>query len=179
MFFNHIATPPFFFFVFQPHQRKKEEKKVEKCIIVYGSRLMTHARLPFLFSSSSCLHAQYFFIFVEGMGLLLHTSSRVEEVPRDARWEPTKDLENARSKSRIWGEKWLSNFFNKPCNNELFVRRASTWRYRSPRRRGEDRLAHSHRHGRAQPGGHGQLSVKTLFANIPETLIPSSFQTTR
>ena len=30
----------------------------------------------------------------------------------------------ARGKSRIWGEKWLGNFFHKPCNNELFVRQS-------------------------------------------------------
>ena len=34
----------------------------------------------------------------------------------------TQALEEAHANSRIWNEKWLASFFNKPCNYELFVR---------------------------------------------------------
>lgn len=36
----------------------------------------------------------------------------------------TKDLEERQAKSRIWNETWLSNFFYKPCNYELFVKQS-------------------------------------------------------
>jgi hypothetical protein len=32
------------------------------------------------------------------------------------------ELDESHANSRIWGEKWLAGFFNKPCNYELFVR---------------------------------------------------------
>ncbi|XP_057543803.1 glycosyltransferase-like At3g57200 isoform X4 [Amaranthus tricolor] len=34
----------------------------------------------------------------------------------------TEQLKEGQAKSRIWNESWLSNFFYKPCNNELFVK---------------------------------------------------------
>ena len=39
-------------------------------------------------------------------------------------WEPSAELDELRGKSRAWKEDWLGNFFEKPCNNELFVRQS-------------------------------------------------------
>ena len=39
----------------------------------------------------------------------------VKAVPHD------DDLKDRQAHSRIWNETWLSAFFHKPCNHELFV----------------------------------------------------------
>ena len=39
-------------------------------------------------------------------------------------WEPDAALDKVRAESRIWKESWLGKFFDKPCNNELFVRQS-------------------------------------------------------
>lgn len=39
----------------------------------------------------------------------------VKAIPRDER------LKEKHAHSRIWNETWLSAFFHKPCNHELFV----------------------------------------------------------
>ena len=65
-----------------------------------------------------------FFVFVEGKAsapevveaLRLESGVRV--------WEPNAALDAQRAKSRIWKESWLGKFFDKPCNNELFVRQS-------------------------------------------------------
>ncbi|KAJ8565530.1 hypothetical protein K7X08_008106 [Anisodus acutangulus] len=36
----------------------------------------------------------------------------------------TRKLEEQQAKSRIWNETWLSSFFYKPCNYELFVKQS-------------------------------------------------------
>lgn len=99
-------------------------------------------------------------------------------------WEPSEDLDTARSKSRIWGEKWLGNFFHKPCNNELFVRQSLNMEISiaTAQRMKLDWHIHIDTDELLYPGGHGQLSVKTLFANIPEdvdTLVFPNYEVMR
>ena len=48
----------------------------------------------------------------------LRTLPGVRVIPRDG------DLKYKHDNSRIWNETWLSAFFNKPCNHELFVRQS-------------------------------------------------------
>jgi hypothetical protein len=74
------------------------------------------------------------------------------------------------SKSRIWGERWLGNFFHKPCNNELFVRQSLNMEISIAKAQKMKINWHVHvdTDELLYPGGHGQLSVKTLFAHIPD-----------
>lgn len=65
-----------------------------------------------------------FYLFVEGNAAtpesmaVLRAEEGVKVIPRD------KELEDKQAKSRIWKETWLSAFFNKPCNHELFVKQS-------------------------------------------------------
>ena len=65
-----------------------------------------------------------FYLFTEGMANSeesieqLSKEPGVDVIPRDA------NLTEAQSRSRTWNETWLSAFFNKPCNHELFVKQS-------------------------------------------------------
>ncbi|KAK9809195.1 hypothetical protein WJX72_011143 [[Myrmecia] bisecta] len=62
-----------------------------------------------------------FYLFVDGQAARPEVSAAlrgipgVEVIPRD------ENLKYAQAHSRIWNETWLSAFFHKPCNHELFV----------------------------------------------------------
>ena len=62
-----------------------------------------------------------FYLFVEGQAgrpeamAELRRQPGVTVIPRDA------ELKARHAASRIWNETWLSAFFHKPCNHELFV----------------------------------------------------------
>jgi hypothetical protein len=68
-----------------------------------------------------------FFLFLEGAAatpsnvkVLRETSAR--KALSISIWTPSRELNETRAASRAWNEKWLANYFDKPCNNELFVR---------------------------------------------------------
>jgi len=65
-----------------------------------------------------------FYLFTEGIANSAESIEQlskepgVDVIPRDA------NLTEAQSRSRTWNETWLSAFFNKPCNHELFVKQS-------------------------------------------------------
>ena len=61
---------------------------------------------------------------MEGAAASPEIVKELRKFPGMTVWEPSAALNDSRKNSRIWGEKWLGNFFNKPCNNELFVRQS-------------------------------------------------------
>ena len=69
-----------------------------------------------------CLWLQRFYLFVEGQAATPGSVAVLRRLPGVRVILRTPDLDEAHSNSRIWGEKWLASFFNKPCNYELFVR---------------------------------------------------------
>lgn len=66
----------------------------------------------------------FFYLFTEGIANTPESIDRlsvepgVSVIPRD------KNLTDAHAKSHAWQESWLSAFFNKPCNHELFVKQS-------------------------------------------------------
>ena len=109
-------------------------------------------------------------MFVEGKAATPEAVEKLRKFPGMKVWEPSDELNTSRNGSRIWNERWLGNFFNKPCNNELFVRQSLNM---------EIAIATAHKmkinwhihidtDELLHPGGHGRLSVKTLLYNIPE-----------
>jgi hypothetical protein len=62
-----------------------------------------------------------FYLFVDGAAARPETAAAlraepgVTVVPRD------ENLKRTHANSRVWNETWLSAFFHKPCNHELFV----------------------------------------------------------
>ncbi|KAI3739719.1 hypothetical protein L2E82_30130 [Cichorium intybus] len=65
-----------------------------------------------------------FFLFVEGKAATPSVSKVLESIPGVKVIYRTKELEEKQANSRIWNETWLSSFFYKPCNYELFVKQS-------------------------------------------------------
>eukprot|EP01018_Ginkgo_biloba_P031437 Gb_04570 [translate_table: standard] len=65
-----------------------------------------------------------FFLFVEGKAASPNASAVLDSIPGVKVVHRTKELEEQQAKSRIWNETWLSSFFYRPCNYELFVKQS-------------------------------------------------------
>ena len=66
-----------------------------------------------------------FFVFVEGRAAAPGGGGGAARGGRRARLGAGRRARRAAAaKSRIWKEPWLGKFFDKPCNNELFVRQS-------------------------------------------------------
>ncbi|KAK2631247.1 hypothetical protein EUGRSUZ_L03186 [Eucalyptus grandis] len=65
-----------------------------------------------------------FFLFVEGKAASPSISKVLESIPGVKVIYRTRELEEQQAKSRIWNETWISSFFYKPCNYELFVKQS-------------------------------------------------------
>ncbi|KAL8512746.1 hypothetical protein ACS0TY_019035 [Phlomoides rotata] len=65
-----------------------------------------------------------FFLFVEGKAATPAVSNVLESIPGVKVIYRTKELQEQQAKSRIWNETWLSSFFYKSCNYELFVKQS-------------------------------------------------------
>jgi len=79
--------------------------------------------LPWLFYHKVVGVAQ-FLLFVEGRAAKPNVAGVLESIPGVKVVYRTKDLEEQQAGSRIWNETWLSGFFYKPCNYELFVKQS-------------------------------------------------------
>ncbi|XP_002969708.2 glycosyltransferase-like KOBITO 1 [Selaginella moellendorffii] len=65
-----------------------------------------------------------FLLFVEGKAATQNVTAVLESIPGVRVVYRTKELEEQQARSRIWNETWLSSFFFRPCNYELFVRQS-------------------------------------------------------
>jgi hypothetical protein len=71
---------------------------------------------------SHTLRSQRFYLFVEGKAASPGSVAALRALAGVHVFLRTPALEASHESSRIWDEKWLASFFNKPCNYELFVR---------------------------------------------------------
>ena len=111
-----------------------------------------------------------FYLFVEGQAnstvsiKMLRNEPGVSIIPNDY------ELQERHAKSRIWKEHWLSAFFNKPCNHELFVRQslnmADAIEY--ARRDGVDWILHIDTDELVYPGGSRSYSLKEILGTVPQ-----------
>ncbi|ONM00498.1 Glycosyltransferase-like KOBITO 1 [Zea mays] len=71
--------------------------------------------------------------------------------------------------SRIWNETWLSGFFYKPCNYELFVKQSLNMEMAIVMARdgGMDWIIHLDTDELLYPGGAAEYSVRRLLAEVP------------
>ena len=70
------------------------------------------------------LGVSLFYLFTEGAAGTDEARKQLEKEP-GVRIIPRDDkLAATHAKSRAWNETWLSAFFNKPCNHELFVKQS-------------------------------------------------------
>ncbi|KAG9158417.1 hypothetical protein Leryth_013153 [Lithospermum erythrorhizon] len=79
--------------------------------------------LPWMFYHK-VIGVSNFFMFVEGKAASPDVSKVLESIPGVKVVYRTRELEEQQARSRIWNETWLSYFFYKPCNYELFVKQS-------------------------------------------------------
>ncbi|CAH9062619.1 unnamed protein product [Cuscuta europaea] len=110
-----------------------------------------------------------FFMFVEGKAASPHVSKVLESIPGVSVIYRTRELEEKQEKSRIWNETWLSSFFYKPCNYELFVKQSLNMEMGivMAREAGMDWIFHLDTDELIHPAGTREFSVRELLADIP------------
>ncbi|KAK9069242.1 hypothetical protein SSX86_013358 [Deinandra increscens subsp. villosa] len=113
-----------------------------------------------------------FFLFVEGHAATPHVSKVLESIPKVSLIHRTKELEEKQAKSRIWNETWLSNFFYKPCNYELFVKQSLNMEMAivMAREAHMEWIIHLDSDELVYPSGTREYSLRQLLSNVPENV---------
>ncbi|KAJ4711564.1 glycosyltransferase-like KOBITO 1 [Melia azedarach] len=110
-----------------------------------------------------------FFLFVEGKAASPDVSKVLESIPGVKLIYRTKELEEQQAKSRIWNETWLSSFFYKPCNYELFVKQSLNMEMAivMARDEGMDWILHLDTDELIHPAGAREYSLRQLLLDVP------------
>ncbi|KAL4587466.1 hypothetical protein LXL04_000337 [Taraxacum kok-saghyz] len=113
-----------------------------------------------------------FFLFVEGKSASPGVSKVLESIPNVKLIHRTKELEEEQAKSRIWNETWLSSFFYKPCNYELFVKQALNMEMAISMAREADMdwILHLDTDELIHPAGTREYSIRQLLSGLPENI---------
>ncbi|XP_027114008.1 glycosyltransferase-like KOBITO 1 [Coffea arabica] len=110
-----------------------------------------------------------FFLFVEGKAASPDVSKVLESIPGVKVIYRTKELEEQQARSRIWNETWLSSFFYKPCNYELFVKQSLNMEMAIviARDAGMDWIIHLDTDELLHPAGGREYSLRRLLLDVP------------
>ncbi|KAJ9190604.1 hypothetical protein P3X46_001789 [Hevea brasiliensis] len=110
-----------------------------------------------------------FFLFVEGKAASPSVSKVLESIPGVKVIFRTRELEEQQAKSRIWNETWLSSFFYKPCNYELFVKQSLNMEMAivMARDAGMDWILHLDTDELIHPAGSSEYSLIQLLLDVP------------
>ncbi|KHN13709.1 hypothetical protein glysoja_034019 [Glycine soja] len=110
-----------------------------------------------------------FFLFVEGKAASPEVSNVLESIPGVKVIYRTKQLEEQQAKSRIWNETWLTGFFYKPCNYELFVKQSLNMEMAivMARDSGMDWILHLDTDELIHPAGAREYSLRQLLLDVP------------
>ncbi|KAK9664412.1 hypothetical protein RND81_14G039700 [Saponaria officinalis] len=110
-----------------------------------------------------------FFLFVEGKAASHNVSKVLESIEGVKVVYRTRELEEQQLKSRIWNETWLSSFFYKPCNNELFVKQTLNMEMAivMARDAGMEWIFHLDTDELLHPAGTREYSVRELLTELP------------
>ncbi|KAL4178653.1 hypothetical protein AMTRI_Chr13g83360 [Amborella trichopoda] len=113
-----------------------------------------------------------FFLFVEGKAASSNVSAVLESLPGVKVVYRTKELEEKQAKSRIWNETWLSSFFYKPCNYELFVKQSLNMEMAvvMARDAGMDWIIHLDTDELIHPAGAKEYSLRQLLLDVPDNV---------
>ncbi|KAH0944073.1 hypothetical protein HID58_003710 [Brassica napus] len=124
--------------------------------------------LPWMFYHK-VLGVSTFFLFVEGKAATPSISKVLESIPGVKVIYRTKELEEKQAKSRIWNETWLSSFFYKPCNYELFVKQSLNMEMAivMARDAGMDWILHLDTDELIYPAGAREYSLRRLLLDVP------------
>ncbi|KAF9595091.1 hypothetical protein IFM89_036980 [Coptis chinensis] len=110
-----------------------------------------------------------FFLFVEGKAASSNVSAILETIPGVKVVYRTRELEEQQAGSRIWNETWLSSFFYKPCNYELFVKQSLNMEMAivMARDAGSDWIIHLDTDELLHPAGAREYSLRQLLSDVP------------
>ncbi|XP_042514535.1 glycosyltransferase-like At2g41451 [Macadamia integrifolia] len=124
--------------------------------------------LPWLFYHK-VLGVTNFFLFVEGNAASPNVSHVLESIPGVKVIYRTRELEEKQARSRIWNETWLSSFFYKPCNYELFVKQSLNMEMAivMARDAGMDWIIHLDTDELLHPAGAREYSLRQLLLEVP------------
>ena len=114
--------------------------------------------------------SQRFYLFVEGQAAEPESVAALRALEGIRVFLRTPALEESHKKSRIWKEKWLAFYFNKPCNYELFVRQnlnLETAIATALAEGGIGWIAHIDTDELLYPAGTTDFSLRTLLAAVP------------
>ncbi|XWS07573.1 hypothetical protein CRYUN_Cryun41cG0000500 [Craigia yunnanensis] len=113
-----------------------------------------------------------FFLFVEGHAASPNVSRVLESIPGVKVIYRTRELEEQQAKSRIWNETWLSSFFYKPCNYELFVKQSLNMEMAivMARDAGVDWILHLDTDELIYPAGASEYSLRQLLLDVPSNV---------
>ncbi|BBN19985.1 hypothetical protein MPTK1_8g15450 [Marchantia polymorpha subsp. ruderalis] len=111
-----------------------------------------------------------FLLFVEGKAASRNSSAVLEAIPGVQVVHRTKELEEKQAKSRIWNETWLSSFFFRPCNYELFVRQSLNMEMAivMARAAGMDWIIHLDTDELLHPAGSSEFSLRRLLGEVAD-----------
>ncbi|XP_022883632.1 glycosyltransferase-like KOBITO 1 [Olea europaea var. sylvestris] len=124
--------------------------------------------LPWMFYHK-VIGVSTFFLFVEGKAASPAVSKVLESIPGVKVIYRTTELEEQQAKSRIWNETWLSSFFYKPCNYELFVKQSLNMEMAivMARDAGAEWIIHLDTDELLHPAGSREYSLRQLLIDVP------------
>ncbi|KAJ4969605.1 hypothetical protein NE237_002704 [Protea cynaroides] len=124
--------------------------------------------LPWLFYHK-VMGVSTFFLFVEGKAASPKVSLVLESIPGVKVIYRTRELEEQQARSRIWNETWLSGFFYKPCNYELFVKQSLNMEMAivMARDAAMDWIIHLDTDELIHPAGAREYSLRQLLLDVP------------
>ncbi|XP_061993705.1 glycosyltransferase-like KOBITO 1 [Rosa rugosa] len=124
--------------------------------------------LPWMFYHK-VIGVSTFFLFVEGKAASPEVSKVLESIPGVKLIYRTKELEEQQARSQIWNETWLSSFFYKPCNYELFVKQSLNMEMAivMARDAGMDWIIHLDTDELLHPAGAKEYSLRQLLLDVP------------
>ncbi|KAI3760695.1 hypothetical protein L1987_51093 [Smallanthus sonchifolius] len=125
--------------------------------------------LPWIFYHK-VIGVSSFFLFVEGKAAFPAVSKVLESIPDVKLIYRTRELEEQQAKSRIWNETWLSSFFYKPCNYELFVKQSLNMEMAivMAREANMDWILHLDTDELIHPAGTREYSLRKLLSDVPK-----------
>jgi hypothetical protein len=113
-----------------------------------------------------------FYLFVDGAAATPQVSARLRRLPGVVVVPRDDDLKARHASSRVWNETWLSAFFHKPCNHELFVLQSLNMEVgiALAERDGVDWLLHIDTDELMYPGSGPEFSLQTVLAAYPASV---------
>lgn len=123
--------------------------------------------LPWLFYHQ-VIGVSNFFLFVEGKAASPNVSAVLSSIPGVKLVFRTKELEEQQAKSRVWNETWLSSFFFRPCNYELFVKQSLNMEMAivMAREAAMDWIIHLDTDELLHPAGAEEYSLRRLLGDV-------------